>query len=165
MSKPSSIKFVRHPHPSPMPADKRADFERRMRGDLPGTLNAAVRQVKETLAKEPKEIATPSMALPSELRVAIAAVSGLAGRRDGRTVAVRFALFALRVARLVFEVRLPLFFAGIGGSFLLVADGGGGPARARSRARARERQGVRNAARSRSAAEPRAEGGEQGRRP
>jgi transketolase len=41
-----------------MPADKRADFERRMRGDLPGTLNAAVRQVKETLAKEPKEIAT-----------------------------------------------------------------------------------------------------------
>jgi transketolase len=41
-----------------MPADKRADFERRMRGDLPGTLNTAVRQVKETLAKEPKEIAT-----------------------------------------------------------------------------------------------------------
>ncbi len=41
-----------------MPADKRADFERRMRGDLPGTLNTAIRQVKETLAKEPKEIAT-----------------------------------------------------------------------------------------------------------
>jgi transketolase len=39
-------------------ADKRADFERRMRGDLPGTLNAAVRAVKEKLAKEPKDIAT-----------------------------------------------------------------------------------------------------------
>ena len=38
--------------------DKRADFERRMRGDLPGTLNAAVCAVKESLAKEPKEIAT-----------------------------------------------------------------------------------------------------------
>ena len=38
--------------------DKRADFERRMRGDLPGTLNAAVCAVKELLAKEPKEIAT-----------------------------------------------------------------------------------------------------------
>jgi transketolase len=43
-----------------LPADKRADFERRMRGDLPGTLNAAVRSVKEALAKAPKEIATRS---------------------------------------------------------------------------------------------------------
>ena len=41
-----------------LPADKRAEFERRMRGDLPGALNAAVRAVKESLAKEPKEIAT-----------------------------------------------------------------------------------------------------------
>ncbi len=40
--------------------NKRADFERRMRGDLPGTLNAAVRSLKETFAKEPKEIATRS---------------------------------------------------------------------------------------------------------
>ena len=39
-------------------ADKRSEFERRMRGDLPGALNAAVRTVKEKLAKEPKEIAT-----------------------------------------------------------------------------------------------------------
>jgi transketolase len=39
-------------------ADRRAEFERRMRGDLPGTLNAAVRAVKEALAREPKEIAT-----------------------------------------------------------------------------------------------------------
>jgi transketolase len=38
--------------------DERADFQRRMRGDLPGTLNAAIRQVKETLAASPKEIAT-----------------------------------------------------------------------------------------------------------
>ena len=29
-----------------------------MRGDLPGALNAAVRAVKESLHKEPKEIAT-----------------------------------------------------------------------------------------------------------
>jgi transketolase len=41
-----------------LPADKRAEFERRMRGDLPGTLNAAIRQVKEKLHAEPKEIAT-----------------------------------------------------------------------------------------------------------
>jgi len=30
-------------------ADKRTEFERRMRGDLPGALNAAVRAVKESL--------------------------------------------------------------------------------------------------------------------
>src|SRR5205085_4421146 len=30
---------------SALPADRRADFERRMRGDLPGTLNTAIRQV------------------------------------------------------------------------------------------------------------------------
>jgi transketolase len=41
-----------------LPADRRAEFERRMRGDLPGTLNAAIRAVKETLAREPKDIAT-----------------------------------------------------------------------------------------------------------
>src|SRR5947208_3816463 len=41
-----------------LPADKRAEFERRMRGDLPGALNTAVRAVKESLHKEPKEIAT-----------------------------------------------------------------------------------------------------------
>ena len=34
------------------------EFERRMRGDLPGALNAAVRAVKEKLAAEPKDIAT-----------------------------------------------------------------------------------------------------------
>ncbi len=41
-----------------LPNDKRAEFERRMKGDLPGALNAAVRAVKESLHKEPKEIAT-----------------------------------------------------------------------------------------------------------
>jgi transketolase len=41
-----------------LPAYKRSEFERRMRGDLPGALNAAVRAVKESLYKEPKEIAT-----------------------------------------------------------------------------------------------------------
>jgi transketolase len=41
-----------------LPADKRAEFERRMKGDLPGTLNTAVRAVKESLAATPKEIAT-----------------------------------------------------------------------------------------------------------
>jgi transketolase len=40
------------------PADKRTEFERRMRGDLPGALNGAIRAVKESLAKEPKDIAT-----------------------------------------------------------------------------------------------------------
>jgi len=38
--------------------DKKAEFERRMRGDLPGALNGAIRAIKESLNKEPKEIAT-----------------------------------------------------------------------------------------------------------
>jgi transketolase len=42
-----------------MPADQRAEFERRIRGELPGKkLAAAVREVKEQLAQTPKEIAT-----------------------------------------------------------------------------------------------------------
>jgi len=41
-----------------LPADTRAEFERRMRGDLPGALNGAIRAVKESLAASPKEIAT-----------------------------------------------------------------------------------------------------------
>src|SRR3954469_17996294 len=39
---------------------KRAEFERRMRGDLPKTLADAVRAVKDKLAAEPKNIATRS---------------------------------------------------------------------------------------------------------
>jgi transketolase len=41
-----------------MPAGKRSEFERRTRGDLPGNLNGAIRALKESLALEPKEIAT-----------------------------------------------------------------------------------------------------------
>ncbi len=41
-----------------LPADRRAEFERRMKGDLPGALNAAIRSLKEKLHAEPKEIAT-----------------------------------------------------------------------------------------------------------
>jgi transketolase len=42
-----------------LPAATRAEFERRMQGDLPAqALSAAVLSVKETLAKTPKEIAT-----------------------------------------------------------------------------------------------------------
>jgi len=42
-------------------ADKRSEFKRRMRGDLPvQALNAAVRDLKQTLAAAPKDIATRS---------------------------------------------------------------------------------------------------------
>ncbi len=44
-----------------LPADARSEFERRIKGELPAEkLAAAVRSVKETLAKTPKEIATRS---------------------------------------------------------------------------------------------------------
>jgi transketolase len=41
-----------------LPADKRAEFERRMAGKLPAALASAVRQVKENAAAKPQEIAT-----------------------------------------------------------------------------------------------------------
>ena len=41
-------------------ADKRAEFERRSRGELSAKLGAAVRSLKQTLAQTPKEIATRS---------------------------------------------------------------------------------------------------------
>jgi transketolase len=41
-------------------AGKRAEFERRMRGDLPPELNEAVRAVKDELAAQPKDMATRS---------------------------------------------------------------------------------------------------------
>jgi len=42
-----------------LPAEKRAEFERRTRGELPGNkLAAAVRDIKENLARTPKDIAT-----------------------------------------------------------------------------------------------------------
>jgi transketolase len=44
-----------------LPTDARNEFERRIKGELPAAkLSAAVRSVKETLAKAPKEIATRS---------------------------------------------------------------------------------------------------------
>ncbi len=43
-----------------LPAEQRAEFERRMRGDLPAALADAVKSVKEKLAAEPKNIATRS---------------------------------------------------------------------------------------------------------
>ncbi len=43
---------------SALPADKRAEFERRMAGKLPAALAGAVRQVKENAAAKPQEIAT-----------------------------------------------------------------------------------------------------------
>ena len=41
-----------------LPADKRAEFERRLSGDLPKSLGDTVRDVKEQLAAAPKDIAT-----------------------------------------------------------------------------------------------------------
>jgi len=61
-----------------LPADKRADFERRMRGDLPGTLNAAIRTLKENLATTPKEIAT-RVACEQALESIIPAVPEMVG--------------------------------------------------------------------------------------
>ncbi len=43
-----------------LPADRRAEFERRIRGELPEALGKAVRSLKETLAATPKEIASRS---------------------------------------------------------------------------------------------------------
>lgn len=61
-----------------LPADKRADFERRMPGDLPGTLNAAIRTLKENLATTPKDIAT-RVACEQALEAIIPAVPEMVG--------------------------------------------------------------------------------------
>jgi transketolase len=61
-----------------LPADKRAEFERRTRGDLPAALAGAVRGAKEKLAAEPKEIAT-RIASENALAVLTAAVPDLVG--------------------------------------------------------------------------------------
>ena len=59
--------------------DKRAEFQRRMRGDLPKEkLAAAVHAVKEKLAKEPKEIAT-RIASESALETLTAAIPEMIG--------------------------------------------------------------------------------------
>ena len=61
-----------------LPADKRAEFARRTRGDLPAALAGAVRGAKEKLAAEPKEIAT-RIASENALAVLTAAVPDLVG--------------------------------------------------------------------------------------
>jgi transketolase len=60
------------------PADKRAEFERRMKGNLPGALNAAIRSLKEGLAAAPKEIAT-RVACEQALEAIIPAVPEMIG--------------------------------------------------------------------------------------
>jgi transketolase len=59
-------------------ADKRAEFERRMSGELPAALDDAVRAVKSALAKEPKDIAT-RVACEYALETLIPAVPEMVG--------------------------------------------------------------------------------------
>ena len=62
-----------------MSADKRAEFQRRMRGELPKEkLAAAVHDVKEKLANEPKEIAT-RIASENALETLTAAIPDMIG--------------------------------------------------------------------------------------
>jgi transketolase len=78
-----------------MPANKRAEFERRLRGDLPGNLNGAIRGVKETLALEPKDIATRTaceFALESIIPAVPEMIGGsadLTGSNNTRTKAMK----------------------------------------------------------------------------
>jgi len=78
-----------------LPAEQRAEFERRMRGDLPNALRDTVKAVKEKLAAEPKNIATRSSseyALES-LTVAVPEMVGgsadLTGSNNTRTKAMK----------------------------------------------------------------------------
>ncbi len=62
-----------------MSADKRAEFQRRMRGELPKEkLAAAIHDVKEKLANEPKEIAT-RIASENALETLTAAIPDMIG--------------------------------------------------------------------------------------
>ena len=61
-----------------LPADKRAEFERRTKGDLPRGLTDAVRGMKEKLSQVPKEIAT-RIASQDALEVLTAAVPEMVG--------------------------------------------------------------------------------------
>ena len=76
-------------------AGKRGEFERRTKGDLPKTLNEAVRKVKETLAATPKDIATRSsseFALESLVPAVPEMVGGsadLTGSNNTRTKAMQ----------------------------------------------------------------------------
>jgi transketolase len=91
-----------------MSADKRAEFERRMRGELPkDKLAAAVRAVKEKLAAEPKEIAT-RVASEQALEVLTVAVpemiggsADLTGSNNTRTKAMKAMSAADYAARFI----------------------------------------------------------------
>lgn len=78
-----------------LPAQQRAEFERRMRGDLPAALADAVKSVKERLAAEPKNIATRSsseLALESlvpALPEMIGGSADLTGSNNTRTKAMK----------------------------------------------------------------------------
>jgi transketolase len=78
-----------------LPADKRSEFERRIKGELPGALNAAVRAVKEKLAAEPKDIATRvacELALESIIPAVPEMIGGsadLTGSNNTRTKSMR----------------------------------------------------------------------------
>jgi transketolase len=62
-----------------LPADQRAEFERRMKGDLPeAKLSAAIRKAKEELAAAPKEIAT-RIASQNAIEVLAAAIPEMIG--------------------------------------------------------------------------------------
>jgi transketolase len=78
-----------------LPAEQRAEFERRVSGELPEKkLAAAVREVKETLAKAPKEIATRAAsefaleALTTALPEMVGGSADLTGSNNTRTKAM-----------------------------------------------------------------------------
>ena len=74
---------------------KRAEFERRLRGDLTGPLAAAVATVKQTLAEAPKEIATRAASefaletLTAALPEMIGGSADLTGSNNTRTKAMK----------------------------------------------------------------------------
>jgi transketolase len=76
-------------------ADKRAEFERRTRGELSGKLAAAVRSVKEKLSAAPKEIATRSASefaletLTAALPEMVGGSADLTGSNNTRTKAMK----------------------------------------------------------------------------
>ena len=78
-----------------LPAQQRAEFERRMRGDLPAALADAVKSVKERLAAEPKNIATRSSSefalesLVPALPEMIGGSADLTGSNNTRTKAMK----------------------------------------------------------------------------
>jgi transketolase len=65
-----------------LPADRREEFERRLHGELPAALTAAVRGIKERLAKEPKEIATRIASEQALEAIAAAAPEMVGGSAD-----------------------------------------------------------------------------------